>query len=137
MAKAYQNDVDMPLTVATVIDKTVNVSTLTDKTDGKMFLPWPRPQGVMTMTTVFVRHQAADYSAWRRVYDAFQEQAKTLGVQSDAVYQGQDNPNEITVTHDFATPEAAQAFVASAELRAAMHDAGVVGAPTIWFAQRA
>ncbi len=89
------------------------------------------------MATLFVRHQAADYAAWRQVYDAFQPKAKTLGVQADAVYQSADNPNEITVTHDFATLESAQAFAASPELRSAMHDAGVVGAPTIWFAQRA
>jgi hypothetical protein len=89
------------------------------------------------MATLFVRHQAADYAVWRRVYDAFQPTAKTLGVKSDAVYRAADDPNNITVTHDFATLEAAQAFAGSAELRAAMHDAGVVGAPTIWFANRA
>ncbi len=89
------------------------------------------------MTTLFVRHQAADYAAWRKVYDAFQPKARTLGVQADAVYQAADNPNEITITHDFATLETAQAFAASPELGSAMHDAGVVGTPTIWFAQRA
>jgi hypothetical protein len=89
------------------------------------------------MATLFVRHQAADYTAWRRTYDAFQPQAKTLGVQADAVYQSSDNPNEITVTHEFTSIEAAQAFAGSPELRTAMHDAGVVGAPTIWFATRA
>lgn len=87
------------------------------------------------MTTLFVRHQTADYAAWRRVYDAFQAKAKTLGVQADAVYRAQDDPNNITVTHDFASLEAAQAFVGSTELQTAMHDAGVVGAPTIWFTQ--
>lgn len=89
------------------------------------------------MATLFVRHQAADYKAWRQAYDAFQPKARTLGVQADAVYQAADNPNEITVTHEFATLESAQAFAASPELRSVMHDAGVVGAPTIWFAQRA
>ncbi len=89
------------------------------------------------MTTLFVRHQAADYTAWRQAYDAFQPTARTLGVQADTVYRATDNPNEITVTHDFATLEAAQAFAGSSELQGAMHDAGVVGAPTIWFAQRA
>jgi hypothetical protein len=88
------------------------------------------------MATLFVRHQAADYAAWRRIYDAFQPKAKTLGVQSDAVYRATDDPNNITVTHEFATLEAAQAFAGSPELRAAMHDAGVVGAPTVWFAKR-
>ena len=89
------------------------------------------------MATLFVRHQAADYAEWRRHYDAFQPKAKTLGVLSDAVYQAAGDPNDITVTHDFATLEAAQAFAGSPDLRTTMHDAGVVGAPTIWFTERA
>jgi hypothetical protein len=40
------------------------------------------------------------------------------------------------VTHEFATLEAARAFAGSSELRAAMHDAGVQGAPTVWFTER-
>jgi len=52
------------------------------------------------------------------------------------VYQAADNPNDITVTHDFATVEAAHAFVNSEELKSAMQNAGVVGAPTIWFTNK-
>ena len=89
------------------------------------------------MTTLFVRHEVADYGKWRQVYDAFAPTARALGVQDDAVYQEIGNPNDVTVRHDFASLEAAQAFGASPELRAAMHDAGVAGAPTIWFADRA
>ena len=88
------------------------------------------------MATMFVRHQVTDYPAWRRVYDGFRPTAKTLGVTADAVYQAADNPNDLTVTHEFATVAAAQAFAASSELRAAMHDAGVADAPTIWFTER-
>ena len=89
------------------------------------------------MTNLFVRHEAADYAAWRRVYDGFAPTRKALGVEAEAVYQAVDNPNDITVTHDFATLEAAQAFAGSSELRAAMHEAGIQGAPTIWFTERA
>ena len=88
------------------------------------------------MTTLFVRHQVADYSKWRQVFDGFAPTQKTLGVQDQAVYQAIDNPNDITVTHEFATLAAAQAFGSSPELRSAMHDAGVAGAPTVWFTTR-
>ncbi|MEX1173558.1 MAG: cyclase, partial [Chloroflexota bacterium] len=60
-----------------------------------------------------------------------------LGVTAKAVYQAADNANDITVTHDFATLEAAKAFAGSQELKAAMRDAGVNSAPTIWFTTRA
>ena len=47
-----------------------------------------------------------------------------------------DNPNDITVSHEFATLEGAQAFGGSSELGSAMHDGGVEGAPTVWFTIR-
>jgi hypothetical protein len=89
------------------------------------------------MATLFVRHTVADYAAWRRIFDDFSPTQQALGVTDKAVYQAADNANDVTVTHDFATLEAAQAFAGSPELKAAMHDAGVTSAPTIWFATRA
>lgn len=89
------------------------------------------------MATMFVRHHVADYPAWRQAYDGFAPKQRALGVQADAVYQSVDDPNDITVTHDFATIEAARAFAGSADLHAAMDAAGVDGAPTVWFTDRA
>ena len=89
------------------------------------------------MVMLFVRHTVADYKAWRKIYDDFAPIQKANGVEAQAVYQAADNPNDITVTHNFATREAAQAFVKNEELKKAMHKAGVVGAPTIWIADKA
>lgn len=88
------------------------------------------------MATMFVRHTVTDYAAWRAGYDAFDATRKGLGVTGEAVWQAAGNPNDVTVTHDFASLDAAQAFAASPELHDAMANAGVVGAPTIWFATR-
>jgi hypothetical protein len=88
------------------------------------------------MTTMFVRHTVSDYKAWRKAYDDFAPIQKAKGVAAQAVYQAADNPNDITVTHNFATLEAAQTFVKSEELKKAMKSAGVVGAPTIWFTDK-
>jgi hypothetical protein len=46
------------------------------------------------------------------------------------------NPNDITVTHEFGSVEAAQAFANTDELKKAIQGAGVVGAPTIWFTNK-
>jgi len=88
------------------------------------------------MATLFVRHKVADYTAWRKGYDAFDAKRRSMGVTSDGVYQLDGDPNEVTAYHEFATMAAAKAFAASPELREAMTTAGVVGAPDIWFAQR-
>jgi len=88
------------------------------------------------MATLFVRQHVADYTAWRRAYDGFAPMQKKGGVIEESVYQAFDDPTDVTVTHEFATFEAAQAFAGSADLREAMQAAGFVGAPTIWFANR-
>ena len=88
------------------------------------------------MATMFVRHTVSNYQTWRKVYDDLASVQKAKGVTAQAVYQAADNPNDITVTHEFATVEAAQTFAKSDELKKGMQDAGVVGAPTIWFANK-
>ena len=88
------------------------------------------------MTTLFVRHQVNDYATWRAAYDRFEATRARLGVEAASVYQAADDPRDLTVTHEFATLDAAQAFSASSELREAMHAAGVQGAPTVWFTTR-
>jgi hypothetical protein len=89
------------------------------------------------MATMFVRHTVKDYKTWRKAYDGFAPTQKAKGVTAEAVYQAADNPNDLTVTHEFATVGAAQAFVTSAELKKAMENAGVVGAPTVWITSKA
>ncbi|MBB3398581.1 cyclase [Rhizobium sp. BK060] len=89
------------------------------------------------MTTLFVRHEVSDYATWRQVYDDLRSVQKANGVTAEAVYQAVDNPNDVTVTHEFATSEAAQAFGQLQELRAAMRVGGVLGAPTVWLTNKA
>ena len=88
------------------------------------------------MVTMFVRHTVSDYKAWRKIYDDFAPIQKANGVEAQAVYQAADNPNDITVTHEFASVAAAQAFLGSDELKNAMQGGGVVGAPAIWFTNK-
>jgi len=88
------------------------------------------------MATMFVRHNVTDFAKWKKVYDDLGPTQKRLGVTSEAVFRAADNPNDVTVTHEFASIEAAHVFAESAELKTGMQNAGVVGAPTIWFADK-
>jgi quinol monooxygenase YgiN len=81
---------------------------------------------------LFARHVVADYGVWRKAFDAFAPTQTKLGVTSSAVYRSADDQNDVTVIHDFHSVEAAKAFAASPELKAAMEKAGVKGAPQIW-----
>jgi quinol monooxygenase YgiN len=82
---------------------------------------------------MFVRHEVTDYATWRKSYDAFGATQKDMGVSFQAVYQSTDDPNDVTVVHDFKSLEKAKAFVTSDKLKAAMQQSGVKGAPTIWY----
>lgn len=86
---------------------------------------------------MYVRHEVNDYAAWRKAYNDFDPARRKLGVIAQSVYQSVDNPNDVTVTHDFRSAEKAKAFAASAELKTTMEKAGVKGAPQIWFTTKA
>jgi hypothetical protein len=87
------------------------------------------------MARLFVRHRVADYAAWRKVYDEFDDQRGPMGVTGHAVFRAVDDENDVTVWHDFDTPDAAQAFVSSHDLREAMQRAGVQGQPDVWIVE--
>lgn len=60
-----------------------------------------------------------------------------MGARGHAVYRAVDDPNDITVWHDFDDRAAAESFTGSDELKAAMAEAGVVSAPDIWITSEA
>ncbi len=89
------------------------------------------------MVRLIVRHPVKDYAEWRKVYDQFDSTRKTMGVVAAAVYRSVDDPNDVTITHDFATADLAAAFLGSEELRSAMEHAGVTAPPTAWVVSEA
>ena len=88
------------------------------------------------MATLFVRHEVSDFGQWKRAYDAFDEERRSMGVTSHGVYQADGDSNDVTVYHNFETMEAAKTFAGSERLKEVMKGAGVQGPPTVWFATR-
>ena len=72
------------------------------------------------MIRMFVNHKVRDYTAWRKVYDEFDPERSRAGVRGHAVYCDVDDPNDVTVWHDFDDLEAARALAGSKELKSAM-----------------
>jgi hypothetical protein len=81
--------------------------------------------------TAMVQHHVTDYDAWRKAYDKFETTQKTGGVTHQSVYRASDDPNNLLITHGFATTADAETFLAGTELRDAMQQAGVQGQPRI------
>jgi hypothetical protein len=89
------------------------------------------------MARLFVRHNVTDYKVWRKAYDDFDSERRSMGVTGHAVFQSADDPNDVTAWHDFSTLEKAKSFASSTRLKEVMGKAGVKGAPQIWFVNEA
>jgi hypothetical protein len=85
------------------------------------------------MATLFVRHKVEDFGTWKKAYDAFDNERKTMGVTGHGVYQLEGNPNDVTVFHKFDNMDTAKNFANSDRLKEVMKGAGVVGSPDMWF----
>ena len=86
-------------------------------------------------TTLFVKHRVSDYSNWKRGYDGFTPFRNKSSVIAASVHRDVNDPMVIMVTHQFKDTGAMMAFANSAELKAAMAGAGVIGMPEIWFGE--
>jgi hypothetical protein len=86
---------------------------------------------------LFIRHNVADYDAWRQVYDELDGNRRTMGVTAEAVYQSIDDPNDVTIWHDFETAQAAQAFASSPEQPDATERGVAQSEPRSWLVTEA
>jgi len=89
------------------------------------------------MTRMFVRHDVEDFSRWKKGYDEAAGFQRAAGVTDEAVYQAADNPNDVTVIHDFDSLDEARAFASNPQLKKTMDEIGVTGQPQIWFTEPA
>jgi hypothetical protein len=81
--------------------------------------------------TAWYPHHVADYEVWRKAYDGFGDVQKAGGVTRQSVYRSIDDPNDVLIMHGFADMADAEKFLAGAELRDAMQQAGVQGQPRV------
>jgi hypothetical protein len=86
------------------------------------------------MGMMIIRHKVRDYGQWRPVFDRHAEMQKAAGLSNPRVYHSADsNKSEIVVVFDTKDTKMAKDFAASADLKEAMTEAGVVDMPTIYF----
>ena len=81
--------------------------------------------------TLVVRHTVSDFAAWRVVYDELEPLRQQHGCTGKSVMVSPEDANDVFITHDFPTVEAAGAFAHDPALREGMERAGVAGAPRI------
>ncbi len=62
--------------------------------------------------TLIGRHEVKDYDTWKQMFDGSAEFVKSAGVIASKVHRDLDNPNMVTVQHQFADAGKAEAFFA-------------------------
>jgi quinol monooxygenase YgiN len=85
------------------------------------------------MIQILIHHKVRDYALWKRVFDARASTRTAVGCVGGTVFRSHHDPNEIYMLLRWHSPEEAVQYVASTELRNALHDAGVIGDPQIAF----
>jgi len=86
------------------------------------------------MVYTITRLTVQDYNRWRPVFDSLESLRQSYGLMEHHVFQGVDNPNDVTVLFQWQDIERARAYWSSPELKAGMAEAGVAGPPSLWFA---
>jgi quinol monooxygenase YgiN len=87
------------------------------------------------MATLFIRHSVEDFDAWKKVYDGAASMQQHDGVVAQAVYRTPGHPNDVIVTHEFASTEAAQKFLEDPQFLQAMQHAHVSSEPVVWLGE--
>ena len=87
-----------------------------------------------TTETLTIHVKVTDYTAWRKGYDAHEQDRRSAGITNGRVFRRVEDPNDVLVVQDVTDVAKARTFVASDDLKTAMHKSGVVGSPTIRFA---
>jgi hypothetical protein len=85
------------------------------------------------MALMVVCHKVRDYANWRSGYDAHEPMRAGAGLTNGRVYRNAEDPNDLVILLDVADVTKARAFAASEDLATAMREAGVLGAPGIYF----
>ena len=78
----------------------------------------------MPRTVTLVRHQVADFDAWKKEYDTAAPLQHANGVRAHKMLRSADDPNDVIVSHTFDSSEAAHDFMAMPEIKDAMSRAG-------------
>jgi hypothetical protein len=81
-----------------------------------------------------VHFKVKDYAAWRTSYDGREKSRLSAGITNGRVFRRAEDPNDVVVVQDVADVAKARTWFGSDDQKAAMQKSGVIGSPSIRFA---
>jgi len=89
------------------------------------------------MSTIFVRHDVADFDAWKPGFDEHGAVRREYGLTDAGLYRDDENANSITIVLRTDDVARAREFLGSDDLRETMSKLGVVSQPDVWITNEA
>jgi heme-degrading monooxygenase HmoA len=89
------------------------------------------------MTQILVRHKVNDFDKWKQAFDNFVDQRKLAGEKAYRIWRPENDADNLHLFFEWDTPENAQRFFESDDLKDAMKRAGVAEEPDIKFMNEA
>lgn len=80
-----------------------------------------------------VSHKVTNFDEWKVVFDEHESKRQEFGITALNVFQGPDDPNDVTIMFALDNVEKAKEFGLSEDLKMAMEKAGVAGKPDMWY----
>lgn len=84
------------------------------------------------MHRVFIRHEVADYSAWRPHYDDDRPRREAAGIRDVGVYRNAIEPNDVLLVWEAEDVGRVDDMIGSDGLMEKMREAGVLIEPEVW-----
>ncbi len=81
--------------------------------------------------SALAQHHGPDFDVWRAVFTEHQSIREQYGCRNHRLYQGLDDPGDVTMVLAFRDRERAEAFYRDPSLREAMQRGGVDGEPPV------
>lgn len=85
------------------------------------------------MVHVLVRHKVGDYNRWKQAFDSHLASRKQAGETAVRIFHTVDDPRNVVLFFDWESVDRARKFMNSDDLRKAMQQAGVQGAPDVQY----
>jgi hypothetical protein len=86
---------------------------------------------------LIVKHRVADFAQWKKVFDSMTTLRRQHGWLGHIVLRDAQDPNVVMIVNRVKDLDGAKRYGGSQELKTAMKDAGVQGAPEITFLEDA
>ena len=85
------------------------------------------------MVAVIIQHEVKDFTEWKKVFDADQQNVAKAGAKLVGIYTSVNNPNDVTMIFEAPNAELYDSLMSDPHRQAEIERGGVIGVPKATF----